>query len=82
MNPYDDPHVSAGEIADYLSQPLIKPVLMQTLTKPDTNTDVISQGQVIGQVKCININPSSQPPAIRWHGMNASGTASGQAHIT
>jgi hypothetical protein len=25
VSPYDDPHVSAGEIADYLSQPLIKP---------------------------------------------------------
>lgn len=82
MSPYDDPHVSAGEIADYLSQPLIKPFLMHTLTKPDTSTDVIRQGQVIGQIKCIDINPASMPPAIRYHGQNASGTASGQAHET
>jgi hypothetical protein len=55
---------------------------MTILTQPDTNTAITRAGLVIGQVKCININPPSMPPAIRWYGQNASGTASGQAHET
>jgi hypothetical protein len=55
---------------------------MNTLTQPDTSTDITRAGIVIGQVKCININPPSLPPAIRWFGMNANGSASGHAHTT
>jgi hypothetical protein len=55
---------------------------MQPLTQPDTSTDITRAGTVIGQVKCININPPSMPPAIRWYGQNANGSASGQAHET
>jgi hypothetical protein len=85
MDPRDDAAVSSGEVADYLdqlNQSLIKPFLMQTLTKPDTSTDVIRQGQVIGQVKCININPPSMPPAIRWFGQRPNGMPSGHARTT
>jgi hypothetical protein len=53
---------------------------MQLLTQPDTSTDITRAGLVIGQVKCININPPSQPPVIRWYGQNATRTISGQAH--
>jgi hypothetical protein len=55
---------------------------MQTLTQPDTSTDITRAGIFIGQVKCINVNPPSMPPAIRWYGQNANGSASGQAHTT
>jgi hypothetical protein len=55
---------------------------MQPLTQPDTSTDITRAGLVIGQVKCINVNPPSMPPAIRWFGQNAKGTASGQARLT
>jgi hypothetical protein len=55
---------------------------MNTLTQLDTSTDITRAGLVIGQVKCINTNPASMPPAIRWYGQNANGSASGQAHET
>jgi hypothetical protein len=55
---------------------------MTILTQPDTSTDITRAGTVIGQVKCININPSRLPPAIRWYGQNANGSASGQARLT
>jgi hypothetical protein len=53
------------------------------LTKPDTSTDITRAGIVIGQVKCININPPSQPPAIRWFGQRPGEHApSGHARTT
>jgi hypothetical protein len=55
---------------------------MNTLTQLDTSTDITRAGIFIGQVKCINTNPASMPPAIRWYGQNANGSASGQAHET
>jgi hypothetical protein len=48
---------------------------------PDTSAEVLSAGQVIGHVHCINIARPSAPPAIRWFGRNATGTATGQAHL-
>jgi hypothetical protein len=39
-------------------------------------------GLVIGQVKCINVNPPSMPPVIRWYGQNANGSANGHARTT
>jgi hypothetical protein len=41
---------------------------MTILTQPDTSTDVTRAGKLISQVKCINVNPPSQLPAIRWFG--------------
>jgi hypothetical protein len=41
---------------------------MRLLTQPDTSTDITRAGKLIGQVKCINVNPHSRPPAIRWFG--------------
>jgi hypothetical protein len=55
---------------------------MRLLTQPDTSTDITRAGKLIGQVKCINVNPHSRPPPIRWFGQNANGSASGQAHET
>ncbi|MGI4822690.1 MAG: hypothetical protein ACRYFV_15885 [Janthinobacterium lividum] len=55
---------------------------MTILIQPDTSTDITRAGLAIGQVKCINVNPPSQPAAIRWFGMNANGSASGQARTT
>jgi hypothetical protein len=59
-----------------------KPLAMQPLTQPDTSTDITRAGIVIGQVKCININPPSMPPAIRWFGQRPNGMPSGQARTT
>jgi hypothetical protein len=84
-SPFDDPHVSAGEMVDYLDQlrkPLIKPFLMLSLTKPDTGINIILKGQSIGQVNCISIARSGEPIALRYYGQNATGTASGQARLT
>lgn len=47
---------------------------------PDTSAEVRRNGVKIGTITCLNIAPSSQPPAIRWYGANAAGTATGQAH--
>jgi hypothetical protein len=72
--PFDDPHVSAGEVADYLDQlckPLIKPFLILTLIKADTGTNIIIKGQLIGQAQCINIVRFNKPVAIRYYGQNA-----------
>jgi hypothetical protein len=55
---------------------------MQSLTQPDTSTDITRGGTVIGQVKCININPPSMPPAIRWYGQRPNGMPSGHARET
>jgi hypothetical protein len=55
---------------------------MQVLTQPDTSTDITRAGLVIGQVKCINVNPPSLPPAIRWYGQRPNGMPSGHARET
>jgi hypothetical protein len=55
---------------------------MTILTQPDTSTDITRAGLVIGQVKCININPPSQPLAIRWYGQRPNGMPSGHARET
>jgi hypothetical protein len=59
---------------------LVQPTTCATLTTPDTAADVTRAGQLIGQVKCINIARASQPQAVRWFGQNADRTASGKAH--
>ena len=55
---------------------------MHPLTQPDTSTDITRAGQLIGHVVCLNINPPSQPPAIRWYGKQPGDGASGQARTT
>jgi hypothetical protein len=83
MSPYDDPHVSAGEIADYLDQSLIKsfPMLAPFITTPDTSTPV-TRPQLIGTVHCINVAGLGQPKALRWYGTSAIVGASGNSHTT
>jgi hypothetical protein len=55
---------------------------MENLTQPDTSTDITRASLVIGQVKCINIARPTEPPALRWYGINANRSATGQAHET
>jgi hypothetical protein len=79
VSPYDDPHVSAGEIADYLFT--YKTLLMATLNQPNTSTPII-RPQTIGTVHCINIAKLGQPQQLRYFGASAVCGASGQAHPT
>jgi hypothetical protein len=83
MHPFDDPHISPGEVADYLAQPLIKPFPMHTpfINLPNTSAPV-SRPQHIGTVHCINVARLGQPQALRWFGISAICGASGNAHTT
>lgn len=52
------------------------------LDTPGTLATVYQGTQRIGTVKCINTARASEPAQVRYFGMNAAGTASGQAHPT
>ncbi|MGI4736098.1 MAG: hypothetical protein ACRYG7_13055 [Janthinobacterium lividum] len=98
MTPYDDPHVSAGEIADYLhsiqstttmsftSPPDLQMLgLPQTLAQPLTkpNTSAdIIVPRKIGTVNCINVARLGEPIRVRFFGSSAVGSATGQVHTT
>jgi hypothetical protein len=97
MSPFDDPAVSAGEIADYLhsqqsttvsftSPPDLAKLglpqtLAQPLTKPDTSADII-QPRKLGTVNCINVARLGEPITLRYFGASALCSATGQAHPT
>jgi hypothetical protein len=83
MTPYDDSHVTPGEIADYLHS--LSPTNMSftsppNLTQPDTSADII-RPRKLGTVNCINVARVGEP-ILRYFGASALCGATGQAHPT
>jgi hypothetical protein len=66
------------DIADTLAE--LAAAAPPLLWLPDTSTEVWRDGVKIGTIDCMNIAPSSRPPAIRWVGLTADRRISGQAH--